>query len=64
MGLVPYLMRALAAYVEAEHVTVDTLKLVIYGAEPAGPALLSRCRALLECDFLQGYGMTETAARR
>ena len=48
--------------VETEHVTVDTLKLVIYGAEPAGPALLSRCRALLECDFLQGYGMTETAS--
>lgn len=62
VGLVPYHMRTLAAYVEAEHVTVDTLKLVIYGAEPAGPALLSRCRALLECDFLQGYGMTETAS--
>lgn len=62
VGLVPYHMRTLAAYVEAEHVTVDTLKLVIYGAEPAGPALLSRCSALLECDFLQGYGMTETAS--
>lgn len=61
-ALVPYLMRELADYVERENVSLDTLKLIIYGGEPVSPELLMRCLAIIPCDYLQGYGMTETTA--
>lgn len=60
VGLVPFLLRILAAYVEREGVCVDTLRLVVYGGEPVDGELLARCRKLFACGFLQGYGMTET----
>lgn len=61
-ALVPYLMRELADYVEREGVSLDTLRLIIYGGEPVSPELLARCLAIIPCDYLQGYGMTETTA--
>lgn len=36
------------------------LRLVIYGAAPIPPATLDRARTRLGCDFLQGYGLTES----
>ncbi|MDF1798781.1 MAG: long-chain-fatty-acid--CoA ligase [Planctomycetota bacterium] len=36
------------------------LRLVVYGAAPIPPATLERARARLACDFLQGYGLTES----
>lgn len=62
IGLVPYHMRSLCSYVEEHGLTADTLELIIYGAEPASPDLIERCRNLLGCKLLQGYGMTETAS--
>lgn len=61
-ALVPCLMRELADYVDREPVSLATLKLIIYGGEPVTPELLTRCLAAVPCDYLQGYGMTETAA--
>lgn len=60
VGLVPFLLRCLAGYVEREGIEVKTLELVIYGGEPMDVDLLTRCQRLFACDFLQGYGMTET----
>lgn len=62
VGLVPFLLRALVDYVERESIDIDTLRLIVYGGEPIGLDLLTRCQRLLKCDFLQGYGMTETAS--
>lgn len=60
VGLVPFLLKILAAYVEHEGIRIDTLRLVVYGGEPVDGALLARCQKLFACGFLQGYGMTET----
>lgn len=40
----------------------DTLRLVIYGASPIAEQTLKRAIEVFGCDFLQGYGMTETTA--
>jgi long-chain acyl-CoA synthetase len=51
-----------------QHPTFDAerlrgLRQLIYGAAPAGPALLERWMAMLpDTDFFQGYGMTEAAS--
>jgi long-chain acyl-CoA synthetase len=37
------------------------LGLIVYGASPIGPALLERAMGVFDCDFLQGYGLTETS---
>jgi acyl-CoA synthetase (AMP-forming)/AMP-acid ligase II len=40
----------------------DDLRLVIYGASPISEQTLRRAIEVFGCDFLQGYGMTETTA--
>jgi acyl-CoA synthetase (AMP-forming)/AMP-acid ligase II len=40
----------------------ETLRLVIYGASPIAEQTLARAIEVFDCDFLQGYGMTETTA--
>lgn len=37
------------------------LRLVVYGASPMPPETLRQAMAVFDCDFLQGYGLTETA---
>lgn len=61
-ALVPCLLRSVADEVERSGLHPDALRLVVYGGEPLGPSLLERCLRLIPCDYLQGYGMTETAA--
>lgn len=58
--VVPFLLRVLASRIQHEGMLVDSLRLVVYGGEPIDEELLSRCRKIFACDFLQGYGMTET----
>jgi acyl-CoA synthetase (AMP-forming)/AMP-acid ligase II len=40
----------------------DALRLLIYGASPIAEQTLRRAIDVFGCDFLQGYGMTETTA--
>jgi acyl-CoA synthetase (AMP-forming)/AMP-acid ligase II len=40
----------------------DDLRLLIYGASPISEQTLRRAIEVFGCDFLQGYGMTETTA--
>jgi acyl-CoA synthetase (AMP-forming)/AMP-acid ligase II len=40
----------------------DTLRLIVYGASPIAEETLRRAIEVFGCDFLQGYGMTETTA--
>lgn len=40
----------------------DDLELMIYGASPIAEQTLRRALEVFQCDFIQGYGMTETTA--
>jgi fatty-acyl-CoA synthase len=40
----------------------DDLRLIVYGASPISEQTLRRAIEVFRCDFLQGYGMTETTA--
>ncbi len=40
----------------------DTLRLIAYGASPIAEQTLRRASEVFKCDFVQGYGMTETTA--
>jgi acyl-CoA synthetase (AMP-forming)/AMP-acid ligase II len=40
----------------------DSLRLIVYGASPIAEQTLRRAIEVFGCDFLQGYGMTETTA--
>ncbi len=44
-----------------EKADLSSLKLLMYGASPIGEALLRRALELLDCGFIQAYGMTETS---
>lgn len=62
INLIPFLLDALTTYVEETTTTLDTLKLVLYGAEPIHIQLLEQAKRAFDCAFVQGYGMTETTA--
>jgi fatty-acyl-CoA synthase len=40
----------------------DSLRLIVYGASPIAEQTLRRAIEVFGCDFVQGYGMTETTA--
>lgn len=60
MMVVPAALQILVEKWEAAGSAPGTLRQIVYGASPMSPALLKRCLAMLACDFLQYYGMTET----
>ncbi|WP_165047063.1 MULTISPECIES: class I adenylate-forming enzyme family protein [unclassified Adlercreutzia] len=62
MGVVPYVLRLLVARLEKTGERMDSLRYVLYGGEPIDEELLVRCRRVLGCGLIQGYGMTETAS--
>lgn len=57
--LVPTLVRALIAEMDARGVVVNTLRGIHYGAASMDPALLERSVDRIGCRFLQYFGMTE-----
>ncbi|HEY5854308.1 MAG TPA: long-chain fatty acid--CoA ligase [Aldersonia sp.] len=63
MLLVPTMIQMLVDHPEIEQHDLSCLEQLVYGASPISPALLDRARtALPGTKFVQGYGMTETAA--
>ena len=62
VGLVPFILRALVKHLEWRSDRLASLKTVLYGGEPIDQTLLARSQKTLECGFIQGYGMTETAS--
>ena len=61
--LVPAMLQMLVDSPALGQHDVSSLQRVMYGASPASEALLERATAALpNASFLQGYGMTETAA--
>jgi acyl-CoA synthetase (AMP-forming)/AMP-acid ligase II len=57
--IVPMLVRALIAEMDARGVRVPSLRGIHYGAASMDPALLERSVDRIGCRFLQYYGMTE-----
>lgn len=61
--LVPAMIQfCLVAVPDAKQRSYDDLRLVIYGASPIAEQTLREAIATFQCDFIQGYGMTETTA--
>jgi acyl-CoA synthetase (AMP-forming)/AMP-acid ligase II len=61
--LVPTMIQMLVDHPELPNHDLSSLEQLAYGASPISPALLERARTMLpETGFMQGYGMTETAA--
>jgi acyl-CoA synthetase (AMP-forming)/AMP-acid ligase II len=61
--LVPAMIQACLVMVpDVAERKYDALRYIVYGASPISEATLARAIEVFGCDFLQGYGMTETTA--
>jgi acyl-CoA synthetase (AMP-forming)/AMP-acid ligase II len=61
--LVPAMLQAcLGAVPDLASRAFPTLRTMLYGASPIAASTLTRAMAAFGCDFLQGYGLTETTA--
>lgn len=61
--LVPSMIQAcLASVADVARRRYDALRLIFYGASPIAEHTLRRAIEVFGCDFVQGYGMTETTA--
>ena len=59
--LVPTVVQALLLVPGVAQADLSSLQLLMYGAAPMGDVLLRRAMDMLQCRFIQAYGMTETA---
>jgi acyl-CoA synthetase (AMP-forming)/AMP-acid ligase II len=61
--LVPAMIQACLVYVpDVTQRRYDDLRLFVYGASPIAEPTLRRSMEVFACNFIQGYGMTETSA--
>jgi acyl-CoA synthetase (AMP-forming)/AMP-acid ligase II len=61
--LVPAMIQfCLVAVPDVAERSYESLRLIVYGASPIAEPTLVRAIEVFGCDFLQGYGMTETTA--
>ena len=58
---VPAVVQSLLQTPGIESADLSSLQLLMYGASPIGEVLLRRALDVLHCNFMQAYGMTETA---
>jgi long-chain acyl-CoA synthetase len=58
---VPAVVQSLLLTPGIEKADFSSLQLLMYGASPIGDVLLKQALAVLKCNFMQAYGMTETA---
>ncbi len=59
--LVPTMINMVINHPAVTQYDLSSLKMVTYGASPIPEAVLQKALDLLPCDFIQGYGMTESA---
>jgi long-chain acyl-CoA synthetase len=57
---VPAMLQFLSAVPGAGDADYSTLRSIIYGASPITSEILLRAMRTFKCDFIQGYGLTET----
>ena len=58
---VPAVVQSLLLNPGIEKADLSSLQLLMYGASPIGDVLLRQALDVLKCNFMQAYGMTETA---
>ncbi len=58
--LIPTMINAVLNEDRFSDYDLSALRLVFYGGGPMPPAVLERAISQLQCDFTQGYGLTET----
>ena len=58
---VPAVVQSLLLTPGIEKADFSSLQLLMYGASPIGDVLLRQALDVLKCNFMQAYGMTETA---
>jgi acyl-CoA synthetase (AMP-forming)/AMP-acid ligase II len=58
---VPVMLALICLEPGVAHEDFGNLRLVAYGGSPIPEEMVTRCMATFSCDFLQFYGMTETA---
>ena len=59
--LVPTVVQAVLEVPHVNEADLGSMQLLMYGAAPMGDVLLRRAIDVLGCQFMQAYGMTETA---
>ncbi len=59
--LVPTVVQAVLEVPHVKEADLSSMQLLMYGAAPMGDTLLRRAIEVLGCQFMQAYGMTETA---
>ena len=59
--LVPTVVQAVLEVPHVKEADLSSMQLLMYGAAPMGNVLLRRAIEILGCQFMQAYGMTETA---
>jgi acyl-CoA synthetase (AMP-forming)/AMP-acid ligase II len=59
--LVPPIVLALAKHPIVDQYDLSSLEVITSGAAPLGEELASELKARIDCDILQGYGLTETS---
>jgi long-chain acyl-CoA synthetase len=58
---VPTVLQSILDVPIVKEADLSSLSLLMYGASPIGEALLRRALDVLDCGFIQAYGMTETS---
>ena len=58
---VPTVVHSMLQVPGVESADLSSLELLMYGASPIGEVLLRRALGVLECNFMQAYGMTESS---
>lgn len=60
VGMVPAMMQTVLREPAASREGFATVRKVVYGGSPISESLLRRCMDLIDCEFAQMYGLTET----
>ncbi|MFF0460243.1 fatty acid--CoA ligase [Streptomyces mexicanus] len=58
--MVPAMLLMLLAEPETDRSDFVSLRKVVYGGSPISESLLNRCMEVMQCEFAQIYGLTET----
>ena len=59
--LVPTMINMVINHPAINEYDLSSLKTIVYGASPIPAAVLEKALDILDCDFVQGYGMTESS---
>ena len=59
--LVPTMINMIINHPSIDDYDLSSLQTILYGASPIPIAVLEKALGMMDCDFVQGYGMTESS---